>query len=148
MPKSTSERLARAVYGPQTQAAAMWAKQACELLVHGKIEHLVAAIAALPSLPREPGESRSLPEKAMDYFTSNAQRMRYPAFRAQGMHVGSGEASAACKTVVAPRLKRVFHALDPPGLGCSVASADLRSQPDLRRVLGRPTSSCCLTSHN
>jgi hypothetical protein len=109
-------QVARAVYGPQTQAAANWAKQACELLVHGKIEHLVAAIAALPSLPPEPGESRRLPEKAMDYFTSNAERMRYPAFRAQGMHVGSGIAEAACKTVVATRLKRSGMRWTPDGL--------------------------------
>jgi hypothetical protein len=109
-------QVARAVYGPQTPAAAVWAKQACELLVHGKIEHLVAAIATLPSLPPEPGESRSLPEKARDYFTSNAERMRYPAFRARGMHVGSGIAEAACKTVVATRLKRSGMRWTPDGL--------------------------------
>jgi len=28
------------------------------------------------------------------------------------MHLGSGEALAACKTIVSTRAKRVFHALD------------------------------------
>jgi hypothetical protein len=63
-----------------------------------------------------PGESRSIPERAVDYFTTNAERMRYPAFRAQGMHVGSGIAEAACKTVVATRLKRSGMRWTPAGL--------------------------------
>src|SRR5436309_10726665 len=109
-------QVARAVYGPQTEAATVWAKQACDLLVHGKIEELVAGIAALPPIAPEPGESRSVPEKAVDYFTTNAARMRYPTFRAQGMHVGSGIAEAACKTVVATRLKRSGMRWTPAGL--------------------------------
>jgi hypothetical protein len=92
-----SERLARAVYGQQTEAATGWAKHACDLLVHGNIEDLVAAITALPPIAPEPGESRSVPEKAADYFTTNAECMRYPTFRAQGMHVGSGIAEAGCQ---------------------------------------------------
>ena len=99
-------QVAHAVYGPQTEAAAAWARNACDLLVYGKIEELVTAIAVLPPIAPNPGESRSVPEKAVDYFTTNAERMRYPTFRAQGMHVGSGIAEAACKTVVATRLKR------------------------------------------
>jgi len=31
--------------------------------------------------------------------------MRYPAFRAQGLLVGSGVVEAGCKTVIASRLK-------------------------------------------
>src|SRR5436309_14861226 len=109
-------QVARTVYGPQTLAAEVWAKQACDLLVHGKIEELAATIAALPPIAPEPGESRSVPDKAVDYFTTNAERMRYPTFRAQGMHVGSGIAEAACKTVVATRLKRSGMRWTPEGL--------------------------------
>jgi hypothetical protein len=109
-------QVARAVYGPQTLAAEVWAKEACDLLVHGHIEELGATIAALPPIAPEPGESRSVPEKAVDYFTTNAERMRYPTFRAQGMHVGSGIAEAACKTVVATRLKRSGMRWTPGGL--------------------------------
>ncbi len=43
-------QVARAVYGPQTEAAELWAKGACDLLVHGHIEKLVAAITALPQI--------------------------------------------------------------------------------------------------
>jgi hypothetical protein len=96
-------------------AAEVWAKDACDLLVHGNIEELAESIAALPPIAPEPGESRSVPEKAVDYFTTNAERMRYPTFRAQGMHVGSGIAEAACKTVVATRLKRSGRRWTPAG---------------------------------
>jgi hypothetical protein len=109
-------QVARAVYGPQTEAATVWAKSACDLLVHGRIEELVASLAALPPIAPSPGESRSVPAKAIDYFTTNAERMRYPAFRAQGMHLGSGIAEAACKGVVATRLKRSGMRWTPDGL--------------------------------
>jgi len=41
-----------------------------------------------------------------EYFERNAQRMRYPAFRAQALFVGSGVVEAGCKTVIGARLKR------------------------------------------
>ena len=109
-------QVGRAVYGPQTEAAELWAKDACDLLVHGKIEALVAAITALPPIAPPPSQSKSIPEQAVGYFTANAERMRYPTFRAQGMHVGSGIAEAACKTVVATRLKRSGMRWTPGGL--------------------------------
>ena len=90
-------QVARAVFGQETQAATVWAKAACELLVHGNLEELVAAITALPPIVPNPGASRRVPEKAVDYFTSNAERMRYPTLRAQGMHIGSGVAEAGCQ---------------------------------------------------
>ncbi len=108
--------VAHAVFGRATEAAALWAKQACDLLVHGKIEDLVDSIAALPAIAPEPGQRKSVPEQALGYFIHNASRMRYPAFRAQGMHVGSGIAEAACKTVVTARLKRTGMRFTPEGL--------------------------------
>jgi hypothetical protein len=108
--------VAHAVFGPTSQQAYIWAKEACTLLVQGRIEDLVTAIGKLPTIPPAPEESRSVPDKAVDYFTTNAGRMRYPAFRAQGMHVGSGIAEAACKTVVETRAKRTGMRWTPEGL--------------------------------
>jgi hypothetical protein len=108
--------VAHAVFGPGSQQACIWAKQACTLLVHGQIEELLVAIGKLPTIAPAPEESRSVPDKAVDYFTTNAERMRYPAFRAQGMHVGSGIAEAACKTVVDTRAKRTGMRWTPEGL--------------------------------
>ena len=89
-------QVAHAVYGRSTPMGTAWAHAGCALLAQGQIEALVASIQALPPVAPEPEESRSVPEKAIDYFSTNAARMRYPAFRAQGMQVGSGIAEAAC----------------------------------------------------
>ena len=41
-----------------------------------------------------------------DYFEKHTERMRYPAFRAQHLFVGSGVIEAGCKTVKGSRLKQ------------------------------------------
>lgn len=113
--------VANAVYGSGTPQGAAWAKQADERLSHGKIEELVQMIEKLPSIPALPGASRSIPEIEADYFLSNAERMRYPTFRAKGMHIGSGIAEAACKTVVSTRAKKSGMRWTPDGLDAILA---------------------------
>lgn len=108
--------VAQAVFGRTTPEGVAWAKQACTWLVQGEIETLVQAIAALPPLAPPPGQTKSVPEQAIGYFTTNAERMRYPVLRAQGMHIGSGIAEAACKTVVSTRAKRTGMRWTPEGL--------------------------------
>src|SRR5205085_7920038 len=78
-------------------------------------------IVKLPSIPALPAASRSIPEIEAESFLSNAQRMRYPTFRAKGMHLGSGEASAACKTVVSTRAKKSGMRWTPDGLDAVLA---------------------------
>ncbi len=113
--------VANAVYGSGTPQAAAWAKQADERLTHGQIEDLVHLIEQLPSIPALPGASRSIPTLEAEYFLSNAQRMRYPAFRAKGMHIGSGIAEAACKTVVSTRAIKSGMRWTPDGLDAVLA---------------------------
>lgn len=108
--------VAHAAFGRGTPAGAAWAEEACGWLVHGEVDRLVAAIQALPPVPPEPGHPRSVPAVEADYFTTNAARMRYPAFRAQGMQIGSGVAEAGCKTVVTTRAKRCGMRWSPAGL--------------------------------
>jgi len=114
-------KVARVAFGPNTPEASAWAEHACSLLVEGKIEDLVEEIGILPPVSPEPGASRSVPDIERDYFISNAARMHYPAFRAQGMHVGSGIAEAACKTVVSTRAKRTGMRWTPEGLDAILA---------------------------
>lgn len=108
--------VANAVFSCGSAQAAAWATRACSLLEEGQTEALVSAISALPPIPPEAGQARSCPERAVDYFSSNAQRMRYPVFRAQGMHLGSGIAEAACKTIVSTRAKRSGMRWTPQGI--------------------------------
>jgi Uncharacterised protein family (UPF0236) len=113
--------VANAVHGSATPQGAAWAKQADELLSHGQIEELVHLIEKLPCIPALPGASRSIPAIEAEYFLSNAERMRYPTFRAKGMHIGSGIAEAACKTVVSTRAKRSGMRWTPDGLDAVLA---------------------------
>jgi hypothetical protein len=108
--------VAHTVFGRSHPDGIAWAKQACDWLVHGQIETLLKAIAALPAVAPSPGQSKSVPEQAIGYFTTNAARMRYPTFRAQGMQIGSGIAEATCKTVVSTRAKRAGMRWTPQGL--------------------------------
>jgi hypothetical protein len=114
-------KVARAVFGPSTPEAAAWADHVCSRLLEGKIEELVAEIVVLPPIPPEPETARSVPDIERDYFISNAARMRYRAFRTQGIHVGSGIAEAACKTVVSTRAKWVGMRWTPDGLDALLA---------------------------
>lgn len=108
--------VAHAVFGRGTASGTAWATHACSLLEQGHTQALVSAISALPPIPAEPGQARSIPERAVDYFTTNEERMRYPVFRAQGMHIGSGIAEAACKTIVSKRAKGCGMRWTPEGL--------------------------------
>jgi len=58
-------------------------------LDRGKIEALVAS-----------AELARIVANEAEYFARNAKRMRYPAFREQGLFVGSGVVEAGCKTVI------------------------------------------------
>ncbi len=132
--------VAHAVFGHSSPQATSWAELACRLLVHGQVEELVMAIAALPKIPPEPNESRSVPEKAVDYFTTNAQRMRYPAFRAE----------SACMSAVASsrRLVKRWSAPARSGLACAGPPKDsMPCWPCVPQCSMRRTTSSGNNSH-
>jgi hypothetical protein len=73
-----------------------------DLLNHGDIEQLILSVTEY--LPRA-GSTRDEGLTAINYFRTNAEAMRYDAFRARGFFVGSGVIEAGCKTVIGARLK-------------------------------------------
>ncbi len=113
--------VARAAFAADPQLRDNWARTVTDQLAEGKIEEVIVAIKRLPPLAPPPGKARSILEIEADYFRRNAERMRYPIFRAQGMHVGSGIAEAACKTVVSTRTKRSGMRWTPDGLDALLA---------------------------
>jgi len=75
-------------------------KRWVKLLLRGRLDVFLAeARQAFPPDKIEAGE------KALDYFEKNRDRMRYRYFRERGYFIGSGVVEAACKTLVAQRLK-------------------------------------------
>src|SRR5712691_135121 len=138
--------VAHAVFGRGTAVGTGWAMPACSLLEQGQSEALVAAISALPPIPPEPGQARSIPERAVDYFTTNAARMRYPVFRAEADARGQWHCGGRLQNHCQHPRQTLWHALDAGRHRCSLASAYLRSQRSLRLALGARI--CCLIAYN
>jgi hypothetical protein len=93
--------LAEKLFPTDEKRRKRWAHKQIRKLDAGRIEALVAALRNFP-LP----ELQHTLQTEADYFQRNAERMRYPQFRAQGLFVGSGVIEAGCKTLIGSRLKQ------------------------------------------
>lgn len=69
-------------------------------LWNGKIDAMFTSVRQ--TVPRSKCKAA---EKALDYFQTHRQRMRYDVFRQKGYFIGSGVVEAACRTVVGQRFK-------------------------------------------
>jgi hypothetical protein len=94
--------LAAELFANDDKARKRWIARGLNRLQHGKIEPLVKMLRNLQT--DNPDLTKIIANEA-DYFERNAERMRYPIFRAQGFFVGSGVIEAGCKTVIGKRLK-------------------------------------------
>jgi hypothetical protein len=120
--------LAHTLYGPGTaraaQAAATWLRTLRD-------QGAAALLGTLRRVHATTAEGKEALRRERGYFRTNAARMAYPAFVAQGLPIGSGAVEAAAKHVVQLRLKR-------PGARWSAGGAQailtLRAH-----VLSRPT---------
>jgi hypothetical protein len=111
-----SERLhtvGRAVYGDGTKRAREWAERNVGRLSAGDWKGLLCSLKALRPATVE---GREAVRTARGYFQTNRQRMDYRAYRARGLHIGSGVVEAACKAVVATRCKRSGMRWSQPGV--------------------------------
>jgi hypothetical protein len=78
-----------------------WVEDRIGQLNSGDVEGLCEAVRALKlAVP-----TSTAVEAALGYFETNAERMRYGAFRAAGHFVGSGTVESGCKAVIGQRLK-------------------------------------------
>ena len=96
-------KLSRLLFPTDEGARRQWTKVAMYLLANGEIESLVTILRGL--LPHCLAVAEKLETEAQ-YFERNAEKMRYPKFRAQGLFVGSGVIEAGCKTVIGSRLEQ------------------------------------------
>jgi hypothetical protein len=79
-----------------------WIARCLDRLNRGKIEALVKILR--DSQLGHDELAKTIANEA-EYFERNAERMRYPGFRAQGLFVGSGVVEAGCRVVIGARLK-------------------------------------------
>lgn len=95
--------LGKVVYGPTSTEAKQWAAARSEQLDDGDVEAVITSMKRLR--PRQDHVREEI-RKAVDYFQTNKERMRYAKFRSEGLFVGSGVVEAGCKTVIGLRLKQ------------------------------------------
>lgn len=95
--------LAATVFPSDARERQRWARQLLRKLNRGRIEALVAELGRVSAPHSDVAEQIRI---EVEYFSRNAQRMRYPAFRKQHLFVGSGVIEAGCKTIICARLKQ------------------------------------------
>lgn len=128
---------ARALFG-DTPAATAWVdRRKADLLTEG-VEPVVTALRAkAPTV-----DAAEVLRLERGYFTTNAERMNYPALRLDGLPLGSGAIESAADHLVQRRMKRA-------GMRWSEAGGDailaLRARLRSKRPLTLPTPrSACL----
>ena len=101
-------------------------KEWSDWLEKGTVEQIIKTASEL--LPKEE-TSRKSATAEIEYFKTNAERMRYADFRTRGLFVGSGVVEAGCKNIIAARMKKsgakwsVRGANNIIALRCTLASS-------------------------
>jgi hypothetical protein len=110
--------LARVLYSQEDPARSArgddWAKNRLESL---RKQGPIPLLRALKNRKARTEQQKESIRRELGYFARNAHRMDYPAYRAEGLMIGSGPIEAACKVVVGQRLKQA-------GMRWSSAGAD------------------------
>jgi uncharacterized protein UPF0236 len=97
--------VAKVLYGAPSDLGDAWAKARHAELDAGQLSQSVAALAAQYRARRDPTK-RAEVRKCIGYLWANRRRMRYPAFRAQGLCTSTAVVEAGCKVAIGTRLKR------------------------------------------
>ena len=97
--------VATVLYGAPSDLGDAWAQARHAELDAGHLHQIVAALAA-QYRTRAAGPQREAIRKAIGYLWGNRRRMRYPAFRAEGLCTSTAVVEAGCKVAIGTRLKR------------------------------------------
>ena len=94
---------AKAIHGPQTTAAASMAERMEAWLWDGNVRRIIDELTEYsrrlgdPQPADPPQHPRRVLHQNVGYFTTHEKHMDYPAYRARGWPIGSGETEAAVK---------------------------------------------------
>src|SRR5205823_1423204 len=103
--------VAALLYGRDSAAATAWAAARRDELLTQGVDMILSQLAASVALGATTAaalsdEVQTTLRTEQAYFRSNQARMQYPAFRAQGLPIGSGAVESSAKHLIQQRLKR------------------------------------------
>jgi hypothetical protein len=104
----------RVLYGEGTAATTAWVKELETLLWDGQVRAILDRLQAEHARLRAAAKRAAL-QALMTYIENQDDRLAYDRFRAAGWDIGSGRVEAACKYVVALRMKRCGMRWSKPG---------------------------------
>ncbi len=100
------------VFGEGTAAAAAWVEPLKTRLytegaapLHAALTTLARTVGAPASDAAAESAAATAVRRALEYVTTNARRLEYPAFIARRFPIGSGAVESSCKSVVQARTK-------------------------------------------
>jgi hypothetical protein len=98
--------MAEAIFGPENPRGRSWALRMCRLLKKSsgpsRVLHSAAALRGRLQLSKSRAADY---RKAYNYIRQRTKSMQYHEYKRWNLPIGSGVTEAACKTVVAQRLK-------------------------------------------
>ncbi len=97
--------VAKVLYGMPSDLGDAWAQARHDELDAGHLHQIVAALAAQYRTRTDASKHEAI-RKCIGYLWGNRRRMRYPAFRAQGLCTSTAVVEAGCKVAIGTRLKR------------------------------------------
>jgi hypothetical protein len=97
--------VAKVLYGAPSDVGDAWAKARHAELDAGRLSQIAAALAVQYRTRRDTAKRQEV-RKCLGYLLANRHRMRYPAFRAQGLCTSTAVVEAGCKVAIGTRLKR------------------------------------------
>lgn len=96
--------LALVWFGQDESARQDWLNQQCHRLKHQGGQAVLDQLEAMDARGRSE-TVRQAHRRETQYFRNHVHKMDYPRYQQNGWQIGSGPVEAACKSVVAQRLK-------------------------------------------
>lgn len=98
-------KAANAIYDDDPIGARSWIRRRKANLKQGRPKLVVRALRRAEKTRGLAPDHAEVVRQATVYFTNNADRMEYNKYRERGSDIGSGRVEAACKRIIAGRLK-------------------------------------------